>query len=77
MDRKGAGYPHEILIILVIFILFLTFYVRDSRVLMPPVFLLIGIVMLLGGTVIREPMLVVGGVGLIGIAVVYAETVPF
>ena len=75
MDRKGTGYASEIGIILVILVLFLTFYVKDSQGLMPLVFLIVGVGMLVGGMSMREPLVITGGIGFIGVAVVYAEVV--
>ena len=75
MDRKGTGYASEIGVILVILVLFLTFYVKDSQGLMPLVFLIVGVGMLVGGMSMREPLVITGGIGFILVAVVYAEVV--
>lgn len=75
MDKKGTGYSHEMLIAFFILVLIITFYSGRYVIFLPPVMMLIGAVMLVGGMVVREPALITGGVIMFGVAIIYAETV--
>jgi 4-amino-4-deoxy-L-arabinose transferase-like glycosyltransferase len=75
MSKKGAGYPHEILMALFILILALTFYAKDSIAIMPPILLIIGAVMTIAGFIVKEPLLTAGGLVLLAVALIYSETV--
>ncbi len=75
MFKRGAGYPHEILMGMFILILALTFYARDSIELIAPMLLIIGAVMTLAGFVVREPLLTAGGLVLMAVALIYSKTV--
>ncbi len=73
MDKKGAGYSHEILMAVFFLILVMAFFAKDSQALMPPILMILGGVLVLGGLVIREPALVAGGFVALGIALMYSE----
>jgi len=73
MKSKGAGYSHEILMGVFFLILIMTFYAKDSQAIMPPMFMIIGALLILGGVVTREPMLLAGGFVLFAIALMYSE----
>lgn len=73
MSKRGAGYPHEILIGVFFLLLIVAFYGKGSVAIMPPVLMIIGAVLILGGAVSREPMLIAGGFVAFAIALMYAE----
>jgi hypothetical protein len=73
MDRKGAGYAHEILMGVFILVFVMMFYAKDSQAMMPPMFIVLGGIMILGGFVMREPMVIAGGFVVLAIALMYSE----
>jgi hypothetical protein len=75
MERKGTGYAHEILIAFFVLVLAITFYAKDAQAAMPPIMLILGAVMLLGGIVVKEPLLMTGGIVLFAVALMYSEVV--
>ncbi len=75
MDRKGAGHAHDMLIAVFVLILALTFYAGSYKIAIPPFLVIFGGVMVLGGLIWREPMMVTGGIVIFAVALIYAETV--
>jgi hypothetical protein len=73
MNRKGIGYVHEILFIFILLVLTMTYYLGDAQELMPPLLLMIGGILIVGGMVVREPLMVTGGIGLFAVALMYSE----
>lgn len=73
MDKKGAGYAHEMLMGIFFLILVMTFFAKDSQSLMPMMFIILGAVMIVGGLATREPMIVAGGFVVLGIALMYSK----
>ncbi len=75
MDRKGVGYGYEMLMALAILILAITFYAQDLTDAIAPVLVILGGVMLVGGMVMREPIVVTAGIMMFVIALVYNEMI--
>ncbi len=75
MDRKGTGHAHEMLLALFVLVLFLTFYARDISIAIPPMMIILGGVMILGGMAIREPLVITGGIVMLAVALMYSEAV--
>ena len=75
MDQKGAGHAHDMLLAVFILILALTFYAGSYRAAMPPFLVIFGGLLLLGGLMKREPMMIAGGIVIFAIALVYLEAV--
>lgn len=73
MDRKGTGYDYEILIGVFFLILVLAFFAKDEQAIIPPVLLLVGLVMVVGGMGTREPMIIAGGLVVIAFALMFSE----
>lgn len=75
MGKKGIGYPEEILMAVFFVIIVMAFYAKDYQNIVPPMIVLLGGVMALMGFVMREPMIVAGGIALLGFALMYTEVV--
>ena len=73
MERKGGGYAHEVLMAIFFLVLVFTFYASDYQGIMPPLLMVIGGFMILGGMVVREPLLMTGGIVIFGIAIMYTN----
>ena len=73
MNNQGTGYIHEILFAVIFLMIAITFYMGDAQALMPPIMLMLGGGMVVGGMVVREPLIITGGIGLFAVALVYSE----
>ena len=73
MERRGTGYAHEMLVAFFFLILVVTFYASDYQLAMPAILLMAGGAMILGGMVIKEPLVVTAGVVCLAIALMYSE----
>ena len=56
-------------------ILVFTFMAQDYLEIMPPFLMMVGGLMVLGGMVVKEPLLITGGIVLFGISLMYSEVV--
>lgn len=75
MDRRGAGHSHDMLIAVFVLILAITFYAGSYRIAIPPFLVIFGAILLLGGMIWREPMMVTAGIVIFAVALIYSETV--
>jgi hypothetical protein len=75
MDRKGAGYTWEMLAGFFILMLVISFYAKDVQSAMGPVLIIMGAILVLGGVVSREPIMITAGLVLLAIAISYGEIV--
>ena len=73
MNRRGAGYAHEMLMAVFFLILVLAFFAKDSQTIVPPIMLVMGVVMIVGGMATREPMIVTGGIIVLAFALMFSE----
>jgi len=73
MKRRGTGYDYEILAGVFFLILILTFFAKDSHAIVPPIMLVMGVVMIVGGMATREPMIITGGLVVLAFALMFSE----
>ncbi len=73
MNRRGTGYAHEMLMAVFFLILVLAFFAKDSQTIVPPIMLVMGAVMIVGGMATREPMIVTGGIIVLAFALMFSE----
>ncbi len=73
MKEKGTGYAYEMLVAVFLLLLAITFYAQDYQMAMPAILLIGGGVMIMGGLVIREPLVVTAGVVTLAIALMCSQ----